>query len=384
MVSVAEPVLDAAWIAERFDSVEPLTIGLEEEVLLLDPETLDLVPVAEEALTRFDGDPRVKGELPAAQVELVTEPAESVAQAISQLAVSRTLLAEGIAGRARPISAGVHPFAGPVVELSDLPKYAATREHFAPVIGLQQVSALQVHVAVGGAERTRAVHNELRSYLPEIIALAANAPFFAGRDSGMASVRPVIARTLPRQGIPPVIESWARYAQDLRWGRETGAMPGPGQWWWDVRPHPAFGTLEVRAPDSQATIPNAAAVAAFVHCLVAMLAERFDAGELYDADETWRIEENRWAAAHHGSDGRLADLVTGEPYGTRDCLVQLIDELAPFATRLGCANELELARELAEVGGAARMRTAAGPECDPRRATRWLADVFVPEGADAR
>lgn len=382
-MSVAEPVLDADWIRERFDSVEPLTLGLEEEVLLVDPETSDLVPVADEVLERFAGDPRVKCELPAAQVEVLTEPCESVAGAIAQLAASRRLLAERAAGLARPVAVGVHPFAPPLAQISDRPEYAGTRERFGPVIGLQQVAALQVHVAVGGAERTLAVHNALRSYLPEITALAANGPFYAGRDSGMASVRPVIARTLPRQGIPPAIASWAQYAQDLRWGRESGGMPGPGQWWWDVRPHPRFGTLEVRAPDAQATIPAVAAVAAFVHCLVAALAARFGDGERFDLDESWRIEENRWAAAHRGSDGMLADLVTGERVPARERLLALIDEFEPVAAVLGCAGELALARELAQVGGWARLRTAAGPECDPRRATRWLADVFVPEGADA-
>lgn len=377
-------VTEAEEITERFDSVAPLTIGLEEELLLVDPETLVVAAVADEVLDRFDGDERVKGELPAAQVELVTEPAGSVAQAIAQLATTRTELAERVAGLARPIAAGVHPFAPPFGELSGRPEYAPTREHFGPVIGLQQVSALQIHIAVGGAERTLAVHNALRSYLPEITALAANAPLYAGRDTGMATVRPVIARTLPRQGIPPAVRSWAEFAQDLRWGRAAGGMPGSGQWWWDVRPHPGFGTLEVRAPDAQATIPTAAAVAAFVHCLVALLADRFDAGELADSDDTWRIEENRWSAAHRGSGGSLADLTTGERYSTRECLHQLIGELAPFAARLGCTGELELAHELADVGGWERMRIAAGPECDPVRATRWLADVFVPEGADAR
>ena len=140
----------------------------------------------------------------------------------------------------------------------------------------QLVCALQVHVAVGGADRSLAVYNALRPWLPAIAALAANAPYHDGRDTGMASIRPKISELLPRQGIPPAISSWDAFADALRWGVASGAMPVPGRWWWELRPHPAYGTLEVRVPDAQATVADAAAVTALVVCLVAWLAERHD------------------------------------------------------------------------------------------------------------
>src|SRR5213075_2861884 len=133
---------------------------------------------------------------------------------------------------------------------------------------------LQVHVAPGDAERTLAVYNALRGHLPELAALAANAPFHAGRDTGFASVRPLIGGLLPRQGVPPAIPSWEAFAETLRWGRVAGAVPEPRRWWWELRPHLAFGTLELRVPDAQTTVADAAAVAAFVHALVARLGER--------------------------------------------------------------------------------------------------------------
>jgi len=164
-------------------------------------------------------------------------------------------------------------------------------------------------------------------------------------------------------------------------------MAGPGQWWWEVRPHPLHGTLEVRAPDAQATIEHGAAITALVQSLVAWLSQRYDAGEPLAVAPGWRIEENRWSAARHGVEGTLADLTTGENAATSERLLALIDDLDPVAAGLGCASELAIARELAVVNDAGRQRAAAGPDGDARAATGWLADVFVPAtttgGSDA-
>ena len=141
----------------------------------------------------------------------------------------------------------------------------------------QLVCALQVHVAVGGADRTLAVYNALREHLPELAALAANAPFHAGADTGLASIRPKISEGLPRQGIPPAFASWEELAAELRWGRTAGALPELALWWWELRPHLSHGTLELRVPDAQTTIAEAAAVAAVGQALVVRLAERHDA-----------------------------------------------------------------------------------------------------------
>jgi carboxylate-amine ligase len=225
---------------------------------------------------------------------------------------------------------------------------------------------------VGGADRTLAVYNALRAHLPELAALAANAPFYCGRDTGMASFRPTLADMLPRQGMPPPIASWEAWADDLRWGARTGRLPEPGQWWFELRPHPHFGTLELRVPDTQATVAEAAAVAAVAHALVAQLAERVDSGEWAPS---WRIEENRWAAARHGVEGDFADLRTGETLPIRERLLALIDELEPYARRLGAAPHLVVARELAMGNGAMRMREAAAG--DAHAATVWLADRFL-------
>ncbi|HEX8744788.1 MAG TPA: YbdK family carboxylate-amine ligase [Thermoleophilaceae bacterium] len=362
----AEPDLTPELLRARFDAAGPLTVGLEEEVLLLDPETHDLTPRAAEVLDRLGDPARFKPELPAAQLEIVTAPHERLDGALAELSSSRATLVQAAAGIARPAASGLHPFTDPFGELAALDAYEHTRSEYGRVARLQLVSALQVHVAVGGAERSLAVYNALRSYLPEILALSANAPYIGGLDSGMATARPKINELLPRQGVPPAISSWDEFAESLRWGAAAGNVHTPRTWWWELRPHAAYGTLEVRVPDAQSTIEDAGALAGFVVALVARLAERHDADEPLPVAPTWRIEENRWAAARHGSDGTLADLETGERRPTRDRLLALIDEVGA-----------EAARPLAERGGYVRQRDVAGERGLPGLAA-WLAEAFVP------
>jgi glutamate---cysteine ligase / carboxylate-amine ligase len=375
--STPERMLGPDALRRTFDAVTPLTIGLEEEAMLLEPETLDLLPRAPELLARLGGDPRFKLELPAAQLEIVLPPVSALPEAAAALAAARRELASAAAGLARLAVAGAHPLAAPVSPLNTGEHHAAIAAEYGVVAELQSVCALQVHVAVGGHERTLAVYNALRSHLPELAALAANAPYYAGRDTGLASVRPKLCDLLPRQGVPPAIESWDAYAQAMRWGHEAGTLPVPGRWWWELRPHPAHGTLELRVPDAQSTVADAAAVAAFAHALVAWLAERRDARDLPPPDPAWRIGENRWRACRHGVDGELADLRTGERVPARELLSARIDGLAATAAALGCARELEDARRLLEAGGARRQRLAGGPAA----ALRMLADAYAESAA---
>jgi carboxylate-amine ligase len=370
----ASPPPDAAQLRAAFDAPTPLTLGLEEELMLVDAATLDLVPRAVEVVDSLGGDPRFKPELPAAQLEIVTPPVAGVADAVAVLAGARRDLAAACAGIGRPLAAGVHPFAAGEGVLNAGDRYELTRDEYGRIARRQLVCGLQVHVAVGGAERSLAVYNALRSHLPALAALAANAPYHEGADTGLASIRPKISELLPRQGVPPAIESWEAFAAELAWGAAAGAVPEPRRWWWELRPHPAFGTLEVRVPDAQARLVDAAAVAAVVHSLVASLAQRWDAGALHPAVvPTWRIEENRWSACRDGVEGSLADLGTGERRPTRDVLHELIDSLAEPAASVGCAGELAAAHALVERNGAMRQRAAG----DAHGAAGWLVQAYL-------
>jgi glutamate---cysteine ligase / carboxylate-amine ligase len=366
-MSTREPTIDpsappAATAARRaaFDAPRPCTVGVEEELMLLHPQTLDLLPRARAALDALGGDARFKLELPAAQLEIVTAPVPTVGEAAGALRDARRDLAAALRGTALVAGAGAHPFAAALGELNEGRRYEGLRDEFASVARRQLVFGLHVHVAVHGADRAVAVHDALRSYLPDLAALGANAPFHEGRDTGLASVRPTISGMLPRQGVPPALGSWEAFEEALRWGARAGALPDVRRWWWELRLHPLLGTIEVRVVDTQTTVAETAAVAALVHALVAWLAERHAAGERLAVAPTWRIAENRWWAARDGIDARLADPQTGERAPVRDRLGRLLDELTPTARRLRCAAELDAAGELlAADGGARRQRAAA-------------------------
>jgi len=366
----------AAELRAAFDAPEPLTIGLEEELMLLDPATLDLLPRAAEVVEAA-ADPRVKLEMPAAQLELTLPPARSVPAAIAALGEGRRFLAAAAAPVGRLASAGVHPFAAAHGVLNDTARYRLTEDEFGDIARSQLVCAFQVHVAVGGADRSLGVYNGLRPWLPLIAALAANAPFHDGRDTGLASIRPKIGEQLPRQGMPPAISTWEAFADALAWGAASGSLPDAQRWWWELRPHPRYGTLEVRVPDAQATVADAAAVAALVHCLVAWLADRYEAGEELPTADTWRIEENRWFALRHGMDAELADLRTGVRTPVRHALRALVAELEPVAERLGCDAELATVEALGADPGAARQRRAFAAG-GLRGVAEYLAGAYVP------
>jgi carboxylate-amine ligase len=295
-------------------------------------------------------------------------------EAIDDLAAGRRDLVEAAHGLARPAAAGVHPFAPAEGELVDAPRYREIRARYEPILRRQLVTSLHVHVALGDARRTLRVYNELRAYLPEIAALAANAAFHQGKDTGMASIRPLIAQTLPRQGVPPPIESWESYARDLQWAGVAGSFRNARTWWWELRPNVTFGTLEVRVPDAQTTVRDCAAITAFIHSLVAWLASGSDEGEALPP-ATWRIEENRWSAARHGVDGEMADLLSGEPEPTRARLHGRLDTLAPIAERLGYPHLLAQAASLLEANGAMRQREVVS-ESGVRGLAEWLAERF--------
>jgi carboxylate-amine ligase len=358
----------ASALRAAFDAPAAMTVGVEDEFMLLDPGTLDLAPVARAVLAATGGDPRFKLELPASQLEIVTPPVASAAEAARELSRARGDLVAAAGSLARFAGTGLHPFAAAEGVLNEGERYARIDAAYGAVARRQLLCALQVHVAVRGADRALAVHNALRSYLPEIAALAANAPFHEGRDTGLASWRPKVAELLPRHGVAPVLTSWEAYAEALAW------LDEPGQWWWEVRPHPAHGTLEIRTPDAQATVEDAEAVIAVVHALVALLAERHDAGEALPVHEDWRIRENAWSAARDGLAGQMADLEDGRRVATRARLHALLDALEPLAARLDGSAGLRRAREMVEHGnGSERQRAIRGL----KNVARDLADRFA-------
>ncbi len=365
----------AVALRAAFDGTSPYTVGIEDELMLLDPGTFELAPRAAEVLAEVGGDGRFKLELPASQLEIVTPVCASVADAAAALLDARRALAARTEGLVRLASAGVHPFSSGAGALNRLPQYEHTIRHFGALAHRQLVCALQVHVSIPDADRALAVYNAARSYLPWLAALAANAPFYEGRDTGLASVRPMLGQLLPRQGTPPPIASWEAYAETLRWGAAAGAFPDARTWWWELRLHRRFGTIEFRVPDGQSTVADAAALAALAQALTAWLGQRHAAGEQLPVAPSWKIDENRWSACRYGVEGTMADLNTGQPRATRACLEELLEILEPVASALGASAPLGHAAELARQNGAIAQRLVAA-EAGVEGVARWLAERF--------
>ena len=345
--------------------------------MLLSPRDGDLVPEVDRALAAAGPDPRFKRELPASQIESMTTPCATVEELADQLLQARSDLAAALDDRIDLAAAGVHPYAAAAGPLNRGTRYDAAVEEFGKeVLSRQLVFALHIHVAPGNANTALAVYNGLRSYLPAITAIAANAPFHAASDTGLASVRPEIAALLPRQGIPPPLASWDEYADRLRATRLGDSSAVLGSWWWELRPHPRFGTLELRVPDAQTTIGDAAAIAALGQCLVTWLSERYEQGEELAVHPSWRIAQNSRLAARDGVGATLIDLEHGEPIPVRDSVARVLGQLKPVAVGLGCERQLALIGGLLERNGASRQREIAA-EHSLRGVVDWLVSQFL-------
>ncbi|HEY2868487.1 MAG TPA: YbdK family carboxylate-amine ligase [Gaiellales bacterium] len=331
-------------LRRAFDAVSDLTVGAEEELLLLDPATLEPAAASEWLLAELGESRMHRRELWAAQVELVTGVCDSPAAVVGELRAARTRLAEAAAGRLRIAGLGTHPLALPAGAFSPGDRYAEIVEQHRLGARLGALaSGLHVHVGVHGAERALAVYNAMRGYAPLFTALAANAPFVAGQDTGLATVRPMLADALPRQGVGPHMPSWSDLEELVEWGRRTGAFPDPAQLWWECRLNLGLGTIELRAPDAQASLAADHGLIALTHALVADLCERVDGGERLPAHDTLRIQENRWRATRFGMEAELIDLDRGRPVSARAAVGQVLERVARHAS----AAELEQVEALA-------------------------------------
>jgi glutamate---cysteine ligase / carboxylate-amine ligase len=363
---LAEPAADvylgAQALEQRlralFDRVAPFTVGAEEELLLVDGETLQPAPAAEFALALGAGDKRLAGELRKAQVEAMTPVCVSVADVARELGSIRRLVANGIGPGVLVVGTGTHPLTREPGPISSAQRYRRIADEHPWAARNVLTCGMHVHVAVSGADRALAVYNALRGYLPELLALGANAPFYGGEDTGLASARAKLNESWPRAGVPPAFETWRELAAFAVWARDGGAFPDSSHQWWDLRLSAAHGTIEVRVADTQTRVDDAATLIALVQSLVYDLAARYDAGEPLPVHPHERIVENMWLATRDGIGGHLVDLETGARMWTAERLHELASRLLPTATTLGCDRELlGLGRLVLDGGGAARQRS---------------------------
>jgi len=347
----------------NYGSSAPFTLGVEEELQLVNVESLELTSrYAEVFGEAARHDDRIKEELLQSTVEVATKPVRTAGEAIAEAGELRRRAHEYAEGHGvRVLSAGTHPFSRyEHQDVTEKQRYVDLVEELAWAVERQLIFGLHVHVGLETAEQAIAVANALRTWLPELLAVSANSPFWHGRDTGLSSTRSKVFDAMPRSGLPPAFESFDEFEQLVDRGVRTGSFADYTFIWWDLRPHPRLGTIEVRICDGQTRLENVAVLVALVQSLAATLAERHGRGELTAPQPATLIAENKWRAVRYGLDADLVDLERDEERPARDAVRALHELARPAAQRLGCGDELDLLEPLLERGdGASEQRRAA-------------------------
>jgi carboxylate-amine ligase len=332
------------------------TIGIEEELMIVDADTYGLVNAIESLLEKAE-EGEIKPELMESVLEISTNPAPNTVRAGEQLRRLRSQVRSTAARRGLTVgSAGTHPFAmWEDQRIVARPRYRELVTALRFVARQELIFGMHVHVGVDDPDKAIHVANGMRVHLAVLLALSANSPFWRADVTGLLSTRTPIFRAFPRVGIPPHYRDWADYEREIGFMVESGVMEDYTWLWYDVRPHPDFGTVEIRICDSQTRIDHTLALAALIQAMVKELAEHFDAGGGL-APYPWQmLDENKWLAARHGLDGELVDLPSSERVQTKALARRLLDRLREHAQDLGSAGELEGIADLIDRGnGAAR------------------------------
>ncbi|MDP9134353.1 MAG: carboxylate-amine ligase [Actinomycetota bacterium] len=331
------------------------TLGVEEELMIVDAETLDLANSIEGLLDDLEGhgaEGEVKPELMESVCEIATTPCPDAAAAGRQLDRLRRLVMGAAEQRGLAIGAsGTHPFAmWEDQRIVSRPRYREL------VAGLQWVARQElifgIHVHVGVDDPDKAIHiaNGMRVHLPILLALSANSPFWRADVTGLLSTRTPIFRAFPRVGIPPRYDDWADWERRIDFMVGSKAIPDYTYLWYDVRPHPKFGTVEVRVMDSQTRLEHTLGLAALVQAMAKELGEHFEAGKQLSHYPFEMLDENKWLSARHGLDGELVDLPSRDRVSTKALARRLVDRLRGHAEDLGSGDELAAIDDLIEHG----------------------------------
>ena len=364
------------------------TLGIEEELMIVDAETLDLTNSIEGLLqdlasTTVPGE--VKPELMESVCEIATTPCSGAAEAGEQLSGLRRAVRSVAEQRGLAIgAAGTHPFAmWEDQRIVSRPRYRDLIAGLQFVARQELIFGIHVHVGLDGPDKAIHVANGMRVHLPLLLALSANSPFWRADSTGLLSTRTPIFRAFPRVGIPPRYDDFADWASRIEFMVASTAIPDYTYLWYDVRPHPNFGTVEVRVMDSQTRLEHTVALSALVQAMVRELAEHHESGQDLSRYPYEMLDENKWLAARHGLAGELVDLPSRDRVRTSDLARRLVDRLKGHAEDLGSANELAAIEDLLENGnGASRQLVVYEANHDLREVVGEIVDKTVPSAAD--
>ncbi|MGR2751478.1 glutamate--cysteine ligase [Agromyces arachidis] len=339
------------------------SVGIEWELAIVERGSGELASVGDRVLAELDGadgspHPFITSELLTNTVELVSGVHDRVAGAVDdltgQVAEVRAVLDR--IGEYELICSGSHPFSQWYDQrLTDKPRYHKLIERTRWWGRLMMIWGIHVHVGIEERDKALPILDGMLAYVPHLQALSASSPYWAGVETGYASNRALMFQQLPTAGLPYPLPDWGayeRYVDDLV---RTGVIEDHTEVRWDIRPSPRWGTIEVRVCDGVSSAEEIGAIAALIQCLVEWMSERLDRGETLTVLQPWYVRENKWRAARYGMDAEVITDAAGTERHVADDLRELLTTLAPYADRLGCADELQRVRRTLD-GGASYQR----------------------------
>jgi glutamate---cysteine ligase / carboxylate-amine ligase len=343
-----------------FGQSDPYTLGVEEEYMLLDGETFDLVQHIDTVLAAVVGhelEAVINPELMQSVLEIATPVCHTPVEVADQLRRIRGYVIEVAREQGMRVgSAGTHPFS-----LFERQRITARDRYHALVDQMQYVArrelifGLHIHVSIDDPEKAIQVVNGLLPHLGQLLALSASSPFWRGEPTGLRSSRQMVFAAFPRSGLPPRFKNYADYAEVVGQLEKTGCIPDYTHIWWDIRLHPRLGTIEIRICDAVTRMEHVVALVAYCQALVKLYAERFDRGEELPSYHRILTTENKWLAGRYGLEAPLMDLATGRR--NRIPVAQLVrrtlKEIEPHARELGSDRELEGIEEILRNGNGA-------------------------------
>ena len=347
-----------------FTSSPRSSLGVEWELELVDVRTRELAGgrAATDILTELAGPhlgpdgtgehPKAKHELFESCVEVITGVCTTVDEALRDLQgtvdeVSRAAEKRGLA----VMCSGTHPFTDWRMQtVSPKERYENLIEEMQWLARRLQIFGVHVHVGVRSPDKVIPIVNALSAYIPHFLALSASSPYWKGADSGLASARSKVFEALPTAGVPYQLSGWDDFERFMETLISAHAISTIREVWWDIRPHPQFGTVELRICDGLPTLMEIGWAAAMSQCLVEMFNGQLDKGYTLPVPRGWTVRDNKWRAARYGLDAEIIVDDTGRTVPIRAAIDELIDDLTPIADRLECSKELLKAKEILAVG----------------------------------
>jgi glutamate---cysteine ligase / carboxylate-amine ligase len=352
-----------------FNASSGTSLGVEWELMLVDRQTrelrgdaLDVLAgmVARAGLAPGEEHPKAKLELLQNTIEVITGICTTVSEATKDLDETVAQLRAVAEPRGLGLMcAGTHPLtAWATQEVSPRPRYERLVEDMQLLARQLQIFGVHVHVGVRSADKAMPIVNALTQYIPHFLAVTASSPYWLGQDTGLASMRSKVFEMLPTAGLPYQLEDWTAFEAYMETLLSTRTISSIKEVWWDIRPHPEFGTVELRICDGIPTLHEVGMVAALAQCLVDKLDAELDRGYVLPMPKGWVVRENKWRAARFGLD---AEIIVGESdtvVPLRESLEELVHDLRPVAERLGCAEELARVGPVLETGASYQRQRA--------------------------